>query len=80
MPYNSRSFGIVISSLRVGKGLTQEKLSGLSGISRSHLAALEKGEKVVKLDTMWRIADALEISPTELIRRIEKEMDRSKGG
>lgn len=80
MPYNSRSFGIVISSLRVGKGLTQEKLSGLSGISRSHLAALEKGEKVVKLDTMWRIADALEISPTELIRRIEEEMDRSKGG
>ena len=73
MPYNSKSFGIVISSLRVSKGLTQEKLSGLSGISRSHLAALEKGEKVVKLDTLWRIADALEISPSELVQKTECE-------
>lgn len=74
MPYNSKTFGIVISRLRVQKGLTQEKMSGLAGIARSHLAALEKGVKTVKLDTMWRIADALEISPSELIRRIEKEM------
>ena len=55
------------------KGLTQEKLSSLAGIARSHLAALESGKKTVKLDTMWRIADALEIKPSEMIRRIENE-------
>ena len=43
MPYNRKAFGIVISKLRVKKGLTQESLSGLAGIARSHLAALEKG-------------------------------------
>ena len=73
MPYNKQAFGVVISKLRVEKGLTQERMSGLAGIARSHLVALENGEKTVKLDTMWRIADALEISPSELIRRIEGE-------
>ena len=74
MPYNRKAFGVVISKLRVEKGLTQERMSGLAGIARSHLVALENGEKTVKLDTMWRIADALEIKPSELIRRIEGEM------
>ena len=73
MPYNRKSFGIVISKLRVQKGLTQEGLSGLAGIARSHLAALEKGEKTVKLDTLWRIAEALKISPSALVRIIEEE-------
>ena len=73
MPYNRKAFGIIISKLRVQKGLTQEKMSGLAGIARSHLVALENGEKTVKLDTMWRIAEALGISPSELIRRTEKE-------
>ena len=73
MPYDRKAFGIIISRLRVQKGLTQERMSGLAGIARSHLVALENGEKTVKLDTMWRIADALEIRPSELIRRIEGE-------
>lgn len=73
MPYNRKAFGIVISKLRVQKGLTQERLSGLAGIARSHLVALENGEKTVKLDTMWRIADALGIKPSEIIKSIEDE-------
>ena len=73
MPYNRKTFGAVISKLRVQKGLTQERMSGLAGIARSHLVALENGEKTVKLDTLWRIADALEISPSELVRKIENE-------
>ena len=78
MPYNRKSFGIVISKLRVQKGLTQEGLSGLAGIARNHLAALEKGEKTVKLDALWRIAEALKISPSALVRIIEEE-NRKEG-
>ena len=73
MPYDKKAFGITISKLRVQKGLTQERMSGLAGIARSHLVALENGEKTVRLDTLWHIADALEIRPSELIRKIEKE-------
>ncbi len=78
MPYNKKAFGLTISRLRTQKGLTQERMSGLAGIARSHLVALENGEKTVRLDTLWRIADALEISPSELVRMTESERsDRS---
>ena len=73
MLYNSKAFGVVISRLRIQKGLTQEAVSGLAGIARSHLVMLENGRKTVRLDTLWRIADALEISPTELVCLVEKE-------
>ena len=79
MPYNRKAFGVTISRLRVRKGMTQEGLSGLAGIARSHLAALEKGEKTARLDTVWRLADALEIRPSELIRCIEDENAADSG-
>lgn len=78
MPYNRKAFGLTISRLRIQKGLTQERMSGLAGIARSHLVALENGEKTVRLDTLWRIADALEIKPSELIRKIENERTEEK--
>lgn len=71
MPYNSKAFGIVISRLRFEKGLTQEEASGLAGISRSHLVMLENGRKNVRLDTLWRIADAYGVKASELIRMVE---------
>ncbi len=75
MPYNRKVFGVVIGQLRISRGLTQEKMSGLAGIARSHLAALESGEKTARLDTLWNIAYALEMKPSELVRMVEKETE-----
>ena len=76
MPYHSKAFGIVIGRLRVEKGITQEVLSGLAGIARSHLAALESGRKTVRLDTLWRIAEALGMRPDRLLALVEEEAER----
>ena len=76
MPYNSKAFGIVIARLRVQKGLSQETASGLAGIARSHLVMLENGKKTVRLDTLWRIAEALDIRPGELVRLVEQEAEQ----
>lgn len=73
MPYNSKAFGIVISCLRTQKGLSQENLSGLAGISRSHLADIERGEKTPRLDTLWKLAEALRMSPHQLIKMVEDQ-------
>ena len=75
MLYNSKAFGVVIGRLRTSRGMTQESLSGLAGIARSHLVALENGEKTVKLSTRWSIAYALELRPSELIRLVEEETE-----
>ena len=74
MNYNNRITGVVIGRIRTGRGLTQEVLSGLSGVARSHLAMIESGTKNAGVDTLWRIASALGMPLSELIRLIEKEM------
>ena len=78
MLYNKLAFGIVISRLRVGKEMSQETLSALAGISRSHLALLESGKKTVRLDTLWQIAYALDVQPHELISLTEQDMPYAK--
>ena len=76
MPYNSKAFGLTLSRLRVRKNLTQEHLSGLAGLSRSHLAALESGDKIPRADTLWRIAEALSVRPSRLIQIAEKTVEQ----
>ncbi len=78
MPYNSKAFGIVISRLRTEKGMSQENLSAFAGIARSHLTMLENGRKTARLNTVFSIADALGVKPSELIRMVE-EVDNKQG-
>ena len=73
MPYSSKAFGVVISRLRSEKGMSQENLSAFAGIARSHLTMLENGRKTARIDTVFRIADALGIKPSELISMVEDE-------
>lgn len=75
MFYNKLAFGIVIGRLRIDRHLSQETLSALAGISRSHLALLETGQKTARLDTLWRIAMALDMPPHEIIRLMEEESE-----
>ncbi len=76
MPYNSKAFGNVIGQLRSEMGLSQEKLSGLAGISRSHLAMIENGRRTVRLDTLWKISEALGVRPSVLVGMTEKELQQ----
>jgi len=37
---------------------------------------LDTREKDINLSTIWKIADGLEISPSELIKEVEKKLDK----
>ena len=71
MQFDNRTVGSTIRQLRVQKGMSQELLSGLAGIARSHLAMIETGKKQPNLETIWKIALALKLRPSELITKIE---------
>ena len=73
MPYNSAVTGIIIRRLRLARGMTQDVLSGLANIPRSHLAMIEAGTKNASVDTLWRIAQALGLHLSELMRMVESE-------
>ena len=73
MLYNSKITGQIIGILRTRRGMSQEVLSGLAGISRSHLAMIENGRKKANVETLWRIAAALDMPLSDLIRMVEEE-------
>lgn len=76
--FNEFSAGIVIRRLRKEKKLSQEVVSGLAGIARSHLAMIETGTKQPNFKTIWRIAYALEMPPHELVLYIEREAEKAE--
>ena len=63
--------GAVIQAVREEKGLSQEVVSGLAGIGRTHLSAIERGIRKPTLETFFKIAEALDMSASELMKRIE---------
>lgn len=71
MDYDYRITGRVIGRIRRERGMSQEVLSGLSGVARSHLAMIETGCKNANVDTLWRIAGALGMTLSELACKIE---------
>ncbi len=70
--FNAEAVGTTIKRLRLEQGLSQEVLSGLAGIARTHLSMIETGSKKANLETVWRLANALGKSPSELVKQIER--------
>lgn len=55
-----------IARLRLQRGLSQQRLAVLSGLSQPHLAKIEAGKLSIQLATAVRLADALGVSLDEL--------------
>lgn len=75
--YNRYAVGRVIRRLRKERGQSQELLSGLTGMARSHLAMIENGDKQANFETLWRLSNALDIMPHELVQYIEEEIQKN---
>ena len=71
MRFDNETVGKVIRHKRIQKGMTQELLSGFAGIARTHLTMIENGTKQPNFETIWRIAIALDLRPSELVEEIE---------
>ena len=72
---DSKIVGEAIAHFRKKKGISQEVLSGLSDIGRTHLSAIERGERKPTLETLYRISSAMNVSMTEIVAEIEKRLD-----
>ena len=73
--FDYTALGEAIRALRREKGLSQEVLSGLAGIARTHLTMIETGVMKPKLDTICKLAQALDLRPSELcVREEERQM------
>ncbi len=66
-----RLFGRILQELRTERGLSQEELGFESNYHRTYISQLERGQKNPSLKAIFRLAEALSITPSEMIRRIE---------
>ena len=76
MRYNHFITGRIIRELREQRRLTQEVLSGLAAVSRSHLAEIETGHTNANVETLWKISEALGMKMSDLIRMVEQAIER----
>ena len=63
--YQQNAVGETIRRLRMEKNMPQELLSGLAGIARTHLSMIETGRKQASFETIWRLALAQGLRPSE---------------
>ena len=62
-------FGKRVRELRKERGLSQVELAAKVGIDRSYMGFLERGERNPSLEVIAKIAEALSVTPDELLKR-----------
>ena len=72
----SKAFGVALRKLRVSRGLTQEQLGFEANLRRTFISSLELGEKQPSLETIHKIAIALDMPLSRLILKVEHEIQK----
>ena len=74
MYLDSKIVGEAIAACRRRNKISQEVLSGLADIGRTHLSAIERGERKPTLETIYRISCALGMKMSDLVKEIENRL------
>jgi transcriptional regulator with XRE-family HTH domain len=61
------TFATNVRRARMQLGISQEKLAELSGLHRTFVSSVERGERNISVDNMERVASALRIKLATLL-------------
>ena len=67
--------GKAIREIRRQKKRSQAVVRGLAGIGRTHLSAIENGERKPTLETLYKIACAMNVKMSDIVILIEAKLD-----
>jgi len=60
-------FGLRLSEMRKSRGWSQERLAAESGLARSYVGGVERGQRNIALLNICKLADALGLAPGALL-------------
>jgi transcriptional regulator with XRE-family HTH domain len=66
------ALGAAVRDLRARRGISQEALAEISGMHRTYLGGIERGNRNPSYTNIRRIADALDVRTSELLLRAEE--------
>ena len=78
MSFDYSALGQTIKEIRKEKGLSQEVLRGLAGIARTHLSMIENNTMKANIETVDKIAQALDLRISELFAYVEERQDNGE--
>ena len=64
--------GEELRKAREAAGLTQEELAFAAGIHRTYVSLLERDKKSPTVGLLFRLCDALAVSPSKLVAAVER--------
>jgi transcriptional regulator with XRE-family HTH domain len=76
----AREFGATLREARCERGLTQEEIAERADFDRVYPSMLERGLRTPTLTVLLKLAEALQIEPAELIRRVDQRLRGIEGG
>lgn len=62
-----KAFGARVRALRHEAGISQEDLAYAADLDRSYVGQVERGERNISLDNIYRLAKALGVPPSSLL-------------
>jgi DNA-binding XRE family transcriptional regulator len=71
-------FGAAVRQRRGHLGISQEELAGRAGLHRTYISDVERGARNVSLESIHRLAAALEVPMSQLFawQHAESDLDR----
>ena len=74
----AKILGQRIRNYRTSKGLSQEKLAELSGVHPTYIGQIERGEKNATIESIEKIAVALNVSLSQLFEKLGGECEGAR--
>jgi len=71
---HNTAFGRVLRELRAKKELSQYTLASASGVDRSYISLIERGERSPTLDTVFRLCVALGVEFPDIAAAVDRHM------
>ena len=71
-----KAFGLVLSESRKKKAISQEQLADITGLDRTFISLLERGQRQPSLTSILTLAKALNMGPDKLILGVSKLLDK----
>ena len=73
-------FGVLIRARRQALGLSQEALADRAGLHRTYISLIERGLRGVSLETILKLAAALDATAPQLLHDLERQDDALPAG
>ncbi len=70
-----------VRSLRIERQITQEQLAELCNLHRTYIGAIERGDRNVSLNNIVKVAQALNVPPSDLLQfdgKIQMQKEESQ--